>query len=147
MSRLFPTLPRAIRSFKGSVWRYVKPPRTSFDLATAPEWASPVSLDFETQTMTATKLGAASAYGCEMQPTPPDLFVDRIADDLQQMWRQLRRSLDQEARVVDADQQIGVRFAPSFSRDQVVIRADLKTWPAIEGVTVPVSRRTLESTW
>ena len=48
--------PRSIRSFRGSVARYVKPPTSSLDWMGA-EWSSPVSLSFEETTISAERLG------------------------------------------------------------------------------------------
>jgi hypothetical protein len=129
--------PRAIRAFHGHQLAYVKPPgRSSFGWRGA-EWASPTSLDFETDVASAQIVGAALTL------SPEPIHPTHLVQALERLWAQLRTEVAARRAVVDCSARLGVVIEPAGSRYgsmPFAIRVRVKCWPAIEGVTVPRRR-------
>lgn len=111
----------------------LSPLPTSMQVAYAAQWDHPTALDFETSTMEALRFRAHVDLGREMMPTPPRMLVDMIGN----LWDETRRALVEAEQVVDAGDPQGIAVDHDLQRDRVLFVVDQKTWPAIEGVTVP----------
>jgi hypothetical protein len=109
----------------GRRFRYVKPPTNSFDWAGA-DWESPVSLTFQTETVTAEQLSfTVTLHGTYEYDADAAYALRNLRKGLNLLALGVRES----DKLVDPVERVRMRTREG----QVQFRA--KVWPAIAGIT------------
>jgi len=102
------------------------------------DWEYPTALDFQTVVMTARTLRAMLELPAGV-PIPAETLVSTITD----LVRYVADQLEDADRVMDRRDVVGIGLDRPTRAPRVQLTSAVKTWPAIEGVTVPRRDRTL----
>jgi hypothetical protein len=127
-------VPTSIVQIKGNTFRYMaQPSRTdSYGVTSAPDWPSPTSLSFPTESMHIVKLGAVADIGpC---PMPPEELLGRTETAIRASVRRIARMLRDNDQVVEVEGMFSEIVTGPFH--DIGLRTVARAWPAVPGVTV-----------
>lgn len=134
-----PTSIRAVEPGKHFL-RYVRPPRNSLTWQGA-EWKTPVSLDFRTEEIERQEV--VHYFVITDEESDPMQFVRRIEGGTLATVGRTAVFLREHGYVLDT-QGLRTRAAVDHFREgALLIRTSGWAWPAVEGVTVPISDSTI----
>jgi hypothetical protein len=130
-------VPQSLREFNGHTARYIQVGRTSQRWSSSADWTSPTSLDFTTAMMDAKQMMAVVEVS-GMESIHPNVLVEAAYLLVRKADNMLRAS----GRVMDRREYCGIDMNKDPRTWRLALTTVMKTWPAIEGVTVPVKDRT-----
>lgn len=126
-------VPTSVIRIKGRDLRYMEQPAMSdsYGVTSAPDWPTPISLEFGIKLVHAEKLGAVAEVGeC---PMPPEELLGRMEMAVTSSVRRIARMLKDKGQVVQAEGMSTDLTMGPFGG--VGLRTLAIAWPAVPGVT------------